>query len=506
MKRLTVLLLAGLAVAAAPPSGKKPARAPRKPAAPRRVVFRDTLATLAAIRAHLRKQEVADRPYFRYFTLTHLHNNPKVSAAELRLHRAALAKMVNSLSWQAKVVVPEAVDPEGTVLAVDLRKLGWDRTHLWKGMLAYYPYGLDYSHARDAKVQDEAIQIYKFTRTKLPFVRADWFVASTAQPPLYHHLLYDTLLGLKNSRKYPMTAWHLEKKLGVDTADNIRKGKVARAGFTNSGVARHNRLVERHESPYGAYWRSYDFRSSVGRANLYRYPLGPAFKGNLYNGKAFKQAGGEVLFNLPNGLQGYLLVDHSDRRIDVAPLECAVKDTRKTVGTQEVVNGISCMACHKHGIVSGFKDAVRRGHALRGDPARKVEQLYPAHKGMANLLKEDTERFLEALKRATGPFLLAGADKGKKLEDFEEPVVRVFKGHVLEGVTLEAAALELGLKDPRTLRQLILVSKRLKKLGLLPLTRGGSIKRETWESPDYSRTAFQLAALELELGSPSRGR
>ena len=55
--------------------------------------------------------------------------------------------------------------------------------------------------------------------------------------------------------------------------------KLARAGFTTSGVSKHNRLVERHERGYGAYWKSYDFKSDDGTANLIGFPLGPALRG-----------------------------------------------------------------------------------------------------------------------------------------------------------------------------------------------------------------------------------
>ena len=85
--------------------------------------------------------------------------------------------------------------------------------------------------------------------------------------------------------------------------------QVARAGFTQSGVSGHNRLVERHEAAYGADWKSYDFKSSDGLGNLFLYPLGLVFHKNPFERFAFKHDGGGIIFNLPNGLQGYMLVD-----------------------------------------------------------------------------------------------------------------------------------------------------------------------------------------------------
>ena len=103
------------------------------------------------------------------------------------------------------------------------------------------------------------------TGSRLPYLRADWFVAAAANPPLYHDLL-----------QLPQTDRELEKELRVDVAENVRGERAMRAGFNGSGVSRNNRLIERHESAYGAYWKSYDFGGNTGRQNLFAFPLGPA--------------------------------------------------------------------------------------------------------------------------------------------------------------------------------------------------------------------------------------
>jgi serine/threonine-protein kinase len=463
--------------------------------------FKGHRDVLAALRDHLRKRDRDDRPFQRYFTLTHLHNNPAVGEADLRLYRAALSKVVNSLSWKSGVVVPEAVDGEQTVFAVDLRKLDWDRCHLWAEVLKAYPYGLKFDHDPDQAVRDLAREVYELAGTDLPFVRADWFVATASRPPLYHRLLYETLLRLPRD----MTARDLERKLGVYVADNFKRDKLARAGFTASGVSGQNRMVERHESPYGAYWKSYDFKSNAGRGNLFRFPLGPAFAGNPYADQAFVHAGGEIIFNLPNGLQGYLLVNGKDGRIDEGPIE-VVSDSLKTSGTAKVVNGISCMACHKHGMISDFKDTVRAGSALLGDARDKVNRLYVKPEAMARLVAEDTGRFVAALGRAAGPFLKAGADRDKDVKDFAEPVGAVARLYLLREVEAAEAAYELGLPDARRLRGAIDSSERLRELGLRPLSRGGTIKREVWESLSGLISPYQEAAGVLEVGTPKRVR
>ena len=53
---------------------------------------------LKAMREYLLRTPADDRHNIRFYTFTHLHNNPKVSELDLRLYRAALAKAINSLT------------------------------------------------------------------------------------------------------------------------------------------------------------------------------------------------------------------------------------------------------------------------------------------------------------------------------------------------------------------------------------------------------------------------
>src|SRR5205823_3974898 len=87
-------------------------------------------------------------------------------------------------------------------------------------------------------------------------------------------------------------------------------------------------------------WKSYDFKSSAGLGNLFIYPLGPRFDGNPYERHAFKHDGGEMIFNLPNGLQGYMLADGKETRIDAGPI-AVVSDNGKVSGTPESISAIA---------------------------------------------------------------------------------------------------------------------------------------------------------------------
>ena len=319
-------------------------------------------------------------------------------------------------------------------------------------------------------------------------MRADWLIATASQPPLY-----PTLLQL------PVQLSELEKKLQVNIEDNFRDDNLARAGLITSGVSRQNRLLERHEAAYGAYWKSYDFKSSGGKGNLLRFPLGPKFKNNPFEQQAFVQSGGEVLFNLPNGLQGYMLVDKDDRRIDRGPV-AIVRDSNETGGTPEVVTGISCMNCHKLGIVSGFKDVLRTGSGVFGQARIKVERLHPKVEVMNKLVQEDEQRFVKALEEATGVFVKVAEDKDKDIAKFDDPIGAIAKLYYKD-LDLAEVASELGIEQPKALQEMIRGNPKLKELGLGPLAEGAATKRELWEFLE-GNSLFQTVANVCDLGTP----
>ena len=493
---------------AAPPAGAKP---PEPPAGARAVTPVTDAAVLAAIKADLDARDPADRPFQRYFTLHHLHNNPKFTDADLRLLRAAVGKLANSLSLKARIQVLRPVPgTQDAVLGIDLRQFDWDACNFWGKLAKAYPYLLSHGEVRDAKMAADFRDVRRMADTAMPAVRADWFAVNAARAPLYHTLLYETLLGLKGgsvslqgkllSGTRAMTDRDLEHYLKVDTQDDILRQKVARAGFGESGVSSQNRMVERHDMRFGAYWKSYDFLGKSGTDDLLQFPLGPKFAGNPFNDLAFEQAGGEIIFSLPNGLQAYLLVNGKGERIDAGPPD-VVHDDNKISGKVEIVNAVSCMHCHARGNKSLQQPALgwlRDGHAARGAARLAVERLYPDEKTLRALFQEDQDRFLAAATKATVPFFKEG-DKSL------EPVGFVAVKLNVEELTLDAAAYELGFGRPDELKALIGGSEALQNLGLRPLAAGRTVKRSMWEgpAPGSTNSVFQEAASALDRGTPT---
>jgi hypothetical protein len=263
--------------------------------------------------------------------------------------------------------------------------------------------------------------------------------------------------------------------------------------------------VERHDSPVGAYyWESYDFLPRRAKASLVRFPLGPAFDGNEFKRQAFEHDGGEMIFGLANGLQGYFLADGKGKRIHAGPID-VVSDGLKTSGTPAIVNGMSCMHCHKHGLIP-FTDTVREGNAVFGDAREKVLKLYPEKAAMDDLVKQDEERFVKALEKTVGPFLKVGPDRDKPIREFGEPVGEVTRAYLLKDVSLERAAAELGIEKADVLAGMVRGNPELKEIGVLPPANGKTVKRDDWEAVDVTASLFQDVALHLRIGTPIRTR
>ena len=248
---------------------------------------------LNTIETHLMSLAPFDRAFARYLTMTHLYNAGE-TAQVLDAYRNGLSKLVNSLSWKATVTNPQPIDPQETIFYIDLRHYEWDRNDGWTQIEGAYPYHIAFEGQTQTVLHDQLGRLQMEMKSNIPSIHVDWFLATAASPPLYHELL-----------SLPLTDGELETRLGVDVVRNLRDAPgidVWRAGFNNSGVSNNNRMVERHASQHGAYWKSYDFAGSVGTQNIFNYPLD------------FTHDGGEAIFNLPNGLQGYYLVNASGFR------------------------------------------------------------------------------------------------------------------------------------------------------------------------------------------------
>ena len=410
------------------------------------VNFITTDAMLTAIENHLKTLDSFDRPFARYFTTTHLHNAGE-SPEALSAYHVALSKLVNSLSWGPQIINPKFIDGAKTIFYIDLQDYDWDIRDAWTRIEEIYPYTIAFNAGTHAGLHGKLANLRQEMACEVPFVYADWFLATASLPPLYHDIL-----------ALPETERELERELGIDVERNLRSApgnRVWRAGTNNSGVSTNNRVVERHRSPHGAYWKSHDFASSVNEKNIFTHPLD------------FQRDGGEVIFNLPNDLQAYYISDALGNRIDVAPTEIV---SNPAASDPAVRNGISCIGCHTDGM-KAFEDEVRAVIEQTENPSYDKAQalrLYAEKSEIDRLVREDTQRYRDALEKTGGVF--GGI----------EPVHRFYEAFQ-DSLDVAHAAAAVGL-ETEAFRQRISQEPSLQNLGLTGLLSNGNVKRDVWTS------------------------
>lgn len=486
---------------------------------------------LASIHNYLRDLSAEDRRYQRFFLLRHLHNLPLrsqdakhgVDSSFLNLVRAAVSKTINSLTWNESIVVPKVIDRQQTVLAIDLRDLKWDadrsvhRPDLWNLLVEESPYTLKHDqYPANPKSQQQAAEIYEWTGIDVPWLRADWFVATATQPHLYHAILFDQVhetLATRPSRQVqhadstvrfeqPMNQSDLFQWLRVDWAGNLRRGLAARAAFARSGVSSQFRMIQRHPASYGYLWDSFDFKRGNPTGNLNARPLGPdgVFDDRLQK-YSFKHDGGEIIFGLPNGMHGYLLVDGAGDRIPFGPPDI-VEDRAKTLGNGIIVNGLSCMACHKNGLIEQFQDEIRFGlEGMPHDVRRMARKLFLDRPELDVLIQQDQQRYREAAIEAMQPFLNESTVTAMiQGGDLVEPVGTVAKRFLVWTINERVMAAELGVPAEK-LRAAVEFNPTLRELGLAVVANGGTTNREIWQQGKGS-SAFQQTAQILKVGTP----
>ena len=399
---------------------------------------------LSTIETHLMSLESFDRAFARYFTMTHLYNAEE-STQILQEYRKALFKLVNSLSWGSEVINPQPIDTQGTIFYIDLRHYEWDVNDGWGQIEGAYPYHISFDAPAQTALKEQLGRLQTEMNSNIPSVHIDWFVAQASLPPLYHDLL-----------SLPLTDRELETRLEVDVLRNINNApgvRVWRAGTNDSGVSANNRVLERHRSRYGAYWKSYDFAGNLGTQNIFNHPLN------------FTHDGGEVVFNLPNGLQGYYVVNAAGFRLDAAPIDIV---SNPAASDPTVRTGLSCFGCHIEGM-NTFEDQVRSVIESSATPDAQALRLYVEKLEMDARVQKDIEKYRGALEATGGAF-----------SDIE-PISRfheAFQGSV--GAAYAAAV--IGLETEAFLEK-IRENVGLQNIGLLVLdSANGSMKRDAWTS------------------------
>lgn len=369
----------------------------------------------------LRKVDQLDWQYIRYFNFAYTPL-PSVDCDATGLDRnpvhtlhAALNKFINSASLGNRLVPVKPVDgTNGALVRIDLRDYEWSAEQwfsLSTGTFTESVAHADFTHKAWDTLLRTTSSIYPYAISpesdpilsalaqgvgdQVPIMRADWFTRFASESPYY-----DVLLQL------PDHIGILEDRLKVDVEANIFQQRVIRAGFDQgeSGVSDHNRMLERHELANGGYyWKSYDFASSDGLGSLLAHPDGPAELGRTASGtEPFEHDGGEMIFSLPNGLQGYYLSDNLGNRLLIGPTSI-VSNRKKANGRGvEIINARSCFECHDNGIISNtdvVRNAIKSSAQFNKDQRDVLLRMYPEEDVIQDAYMKDFRFFVSNLEK-----------------------------------------------------------------------------------------------------------
>jgi hypothetical protein len=301
------------------------------------------------------------------------------------------------------------------------------------------------------------------TGTQIPVIQAGWFMGNAARPPLYHQLL-----GI------PARLVDLERQLGLDLSDNIASASVARAGFSESGPSRFNRIIERHTlSPErGALWITYDFSASAGTSNIFLHPLD------------FVPDSSELLFHLPNGFEAFMIVDAAGNRLDLAPSD-AVQD--ELAGDRFMVNGLSCLSCHATRGIVNVADEIREstvGAGFSPEDEALILALYREQAELDELFAGDRKRFQDA--RAAAAMERVSDGLLHKLDDRHRANLAIDDVAAALGITVEELEAAIDMAGAN-------VPTRIAAMRTVP---GSKVPRDSFES------LFGQLVAALELGEP----
>jgi hypothetical protein len=300
----------------------------------------------------------------RYLSLRALYN-ACATPADLKAHRHAVTVAVNSLSWSLKPIALTTIDPQETLLKVDLGALGWDAAR-WQRLIEVYPYGLTEGKTSVAASPGT--------------LRADWFVATALTPPLY----YD-LLGLPD--RLPT----LQTSLRIDAAADLTQNRLRRIGIKTSAVARGSRLAQRHTFANGGFWTSFEYAPTTGRPDLFDAPGGPGSRG------APKPDASLSLFQLPSGYSAFFIANGDGLRINDLPQSVVRHDG---FPSQRISAGADCLACHSRGVLPAtdeLRARVQGDTSIPRDIREKVLATHASGDENRRLMEEDNTRLAGAL-------------------------------------------------------------------------------------------------------------
>jgi hypothetical protein len=352
---------------------------------------------LAEIAADLEAMPASERRFARYLLLAEHDNGaysylipdqPVPSEADRQRSRARVFErergqvnaLVNRLSTADRVNAPRALDADDHILRLDLRDYAWARgvdvagrayADAWEAIASAAQLPLDL-------VGPHAERLRELSGSARPLLFVNDVLGTAPAPDLYYGLL-----------ALPDTLGALQQRLGsgvLGEAASDGAMQVYRAGFNTSTVTRTSRGVERRSSAADAsrgYWQAFDFLDDERGSAVFNDPID------------FTPDGIQVMFTLPNGLQGFYLADAGGARTTDYALGSYPPSDPELLPRSFA----TCIGCHSNG-VSSFRDQVRVRYMSNDDTVppsvrEEVLAMYPAESVMSRLVDDDNSAYAE---------------------------------------------------------------------------------------------------------------
>ncbi|MGE0173784.1 MAG: hypothetical protein AB7T49_13385 [Oligoflexales bacterium] len=365
------------------------------------------------------------RKNIRYITF-HTMEAAGWSDADLDMARQALSKVYNTLSQAKAVTRPKAIDKDKLIYRINLDDINMSVNDFEDVMEDTYVYWVEFKNNDNFDDLKDAIGDDNF------LLRADWFISTAIQPNLYKDLMDLDDLD------------ELEDDINIDLDDNIENKEIIRSGFKKSGVSAFNRVIERQVTDDNHYfWISYDFDDAEDEKNIFENPFGP--KDTLDAGEEFEEAGGEIIWELPNGFLGFFLIDAFGNYLDKGPTTIVQNTNGPANYVNAIVNANSCMDCHRKGFLDRndeIRGFVKIEKDFNNNDLDLAREIYVQKETFTKQIQDDSNRYLAALKEA-------GVDPNLEEEPVKGVTLRFY-----EDVSFDKAVAELG-TTPEKLQKIL---------------------------------------------------
>jgi hypothetical protein len=433
------------------------------------VTDEQVLQWIAADKANV---AAADAPFIKYASLHRLQNRiPAPTFDAMNTARAGISKILNSTARYAPAIVnPVAIDPFNLVYRFDIRTYwGYRRaaSFLGVGQLSQDPSRATEIwnrvtqgniNADDLKVNNDTPANSRAKDTPTfpniagffpEYVDATQLGYTLSRPDVYNEIM-----------SLPGNSALLERELGLDT----KKG-VASWNFVavDDAITINKRLLLRAPIRDGYFWKGVDpfaqapfifYERPVPEMDQFSlvkttpvfdsmgnysesYGITTDTNGALVGGPQAQAS--EMIFSLPNGLQGYMIGGAANQiRVDAFPF--IVVDPRRggaladdvpfrfgAGSSLRLLTPASCMSCHVDGMnrtsdnMRPFVDA--NPGKFDAATVEQVKALYPGTEWVRTTIEQDRDPFIKAMAQIRGGMIVGIEDKSL----YVEPIMYLFE-------------------------------------------------------------------------------